>query len=277
MVDINTCAPNISTRTHWTCFTLNELKEIANAFNIYIEHNKTCKKSICPNLNIIRLENKSKSQLWKSIYNRLKPICKYESCWIDLDFIKQIDDLNLREKIKYFTFKPKMTKHLNKWLNTKDINAVLQQYQEVHKSFKFLGALPSDFYKIIKVKWTDLYKYHTIGIIFNLDDHTQSGSHWVSFLIDNKIKTIEYYDSVGDNPNANIQEFINKISKLFKHKYNVKINTIKHQYGNSECGVYAMYYIVQRLSGNSFKTITSNIIKDNEIKKFRKHFFIQLP
>ena len=57
----------------------------------------------------------------------------------------------------------------------------------------------------------------------------------------------------------------------------IKINNIKHQYGNSECGVYAMYYITQRLSGNNFEKITSNIIKDREIKKFRKHFFIQLP
>ena len=134
---------------------LNELKEIANAFNIYIKHNKTCKKSNCPNLNIIRLENKSKSQLWKYIYNRLEPICKYESCWIDLDFIKQIDDLNLREKIKYFTFKPKMNKNFNQWLNTKDINAVLQQYQEVYKSFKFLGGffLKSSTFSLISISF----------------------------------------------------------------------------------------------------------------------------
>lgn len=274
MVNNNICAPNISIKNHWTCFTLNELQEIANAFNIYIQKNKMCKKNKCISVHQIPIKNKTKSQLWKSIYNKLEPICKYEHCWIDLDFIKRIDDLDLREKIKYFTFKPKMNKHYNKWLNTKDINSVLQQYQEVYKSFKFLGALPSDFYKIIKLKWSDLYKYNTVAIVFNLDEHNETGSHWVSFLIDNRIKTIEYYDSVGDNPNKNIEEFIHKISKIFKNKYSIKINNIKHQHGNSECGVYAMYYITQRLSGNNFETITTNIIKDNEIKKFRKHFFI---
>ena len=167
-----------------------------------------------------------------------------------------------------------MNKHYNKWLNTKDINAVLQQYQEVYKTFNFLGALPSDFYKIVKIKWIYAYKYKKIGIVFNLDEHNKTGSHWVSFLIDNTLKSIEYYDSVGDKPNKNIEEFIHKISKLFKNKYTVKINNLKNQYGNSECGVYAMYYIIERLSGNSFEKITSNIIKDDEIKKFRKHFFI---
>ena len=274
MASKNICAPNISVKNHWTCFTLDELKEIANAFNIYIQNNKMCGKNTCVSKNQIPIENKTKLQLWKSIYNKLKPICKYENCWIDLDFIKQIDDLNLREKIKYLTFKPKMNKHYNKWLNTKDINAVLQQYQEVYKTFNFLGALPSDFYKIVKLKWSDLYKYKKIGIIFNLDEHNKTGSHWVSFLIDNTSKTIEYYDSVGDKPNKNIEEFIHKISKLFKNKYTVKINSVKNQYGDSECGVYAMYYIIERLSGNSFEKITSNIIKDDEIKKFRKHFFI---
>lgn len=268
------CAPNISIKNHWTCFTLNELKEIANAFNIYIQKNKMCKKNSCIPKSQIPIKNQTKSELWKSIYNKLSPICKYEHCWVDLDFIKKIDDLNLREKIKYFTFKPKMNKHYNKWLNTKDINAVLQQYQEVFKSFKFLGALPSDFYKIIKLNWSDLYKYRIISIVFNLDEHTETGSHWVSFLIDNKNKTIEYYDSVGDNPNKNIEEFITKISKIFRNKYSIKINNIKHQHGNSECGVYAMYYITQRLSGNNFETITNNVKKDDEIKKFRKHFFI---
>lgn len=275
MADKNICAPNISIKDHWSCFTLNELKKIAKAFNKYIRHNNICtSKNKCIPKRLIKIENQTKSQLWKSIYNRLEPICKYESCWIDLDFIKVIDDIDLREKIKYFTFKPKMSKNYNKWLNTKDINSVLQQYQEVDKSFNFLGALPSDFYKIIKFKWNDLHKYKKIGIIFNLDEHTQQGSHWVAFLIDNTSKTLEYFDSVGDVPNTNIQEFIDKISRIFLNKYNVKINNIKHQNGNSECGVYAMYYITQRLSGKNFETITRNVIKDNEIKKFRNHFFL---
>lgn len=272
----NKCAPNIlgSIKDHWTCFTLDELKEIALAFNIYIQSNKVCGNDICIPKKLIRISDKNKRQLWQSIYKRLEPICKYEQCWIDLDFIKRIGDPYLQDKIRFFTFKPKMNENSNMWLGTKDINAVLQQYQELYSDFKFLGALPSDFYKVIKVRWNDVYKYKYVGVIFNLDDHTKSGSHWVAFFVDNIKKTIEYYDSVGSPPNKNIKTFINKIAKVLGKQYIIKINDIQHQYKNSECGIYAMYYIINRLFGKDFESLTTNVIKDEQMKQFRKTFFI---
>lgn len=276
----NKCAPNIlgSIEDHWTCFTLDELREIALAFNIYIQRNKICgiidSNKVCIPEKLIKISNQTKRQLWTSIYRRLEPICKYEQCWVDLDFIKKIDDRYLQDKIRFFTFKPKMNGRLDSWLGTKDINAVLQQYQELDHDFKFLGALPSDFYKVTRVKWNDARKYKCLGIIFNLDDHTKSGSHWVAFFVDNVQKTIEYYDSVGSPPNKNIQTFINKIAKVLGKRYIIKINKIQHQYKNSECGIYAIYYIIRRLFGNDFETLTSTIINDEEMKQFRKIIFI---
>ena len=182
------CAPNVvNVEDHYTCFTFDELKQIALAFNIHIQKHKICDKSnnVCVPRKLIGIRNKTKKQLWTSIYKRLEKICPYESCWIDLDFIKSVDDEILRDKIRYFTFKPKMSKHINAWLSTSDINNVLQQYQELDHSFKFLGALPSDFYKVIKVDYSQIKNYKKIGVVLNLDDHTQKGSHWVSFLIDN--------------------------------------------------------------------------------------------
>lgn len=277
---INKCAPNISIENHWTCFNFDELKDIAIAFNTYIQKNKICqsKSKQCIPKRLIKIDNKTKRQLWLSIYNRLKPICKYEYCWIDLDFIKQIDDTYLQEKIKYFTFKPKMNQRTDKWLTTKDINNVLQQYQEFDPSFKFLGALPSDFYKITNVNYKDIYNYKKIGIVFNLDGYQQLGSHWVGFIIDNTNKSIEYYDSASKPPNKNIKTFINMILEFLKKDgkltYKLKINTVRHQYKNSECGVYAIYFIIQRLLGNTFEKITNKIIKDDEMKLFRSYIFL---
>jgi hypothetical protein len=267
------CAPNINSQDHYTCFTLEELKEIALAFNIYIQSNKLCDRKTCVPRQTINIRNKTKKQIWKSIHNRLKKICPYESCWVDLKFIKKISDPNLEEKIRYFTFKPKMSKHSDAWLSTTDINSVLQQYQELDHSFKFLGALPADFYKVIKVDYSQIPHYKRIGVVFNLDNHDQNGSHWTSFLIDNVSKTIEYFDSAGRQPNKNINGFINKIKKRLP-KYTVKINNIQHQLKNSECGVYAMYFIIQRLFGYTFEDIASNIINDPEMNKFRQNGFI---
>lgn len=280
------CAPNkglSDIADHYTCFEHNELKEIARIFNIYIQTNKLCPVSnskfnnansnYCIPTKLIDIDNKNKKELWYSIYTRLKPICKYEYCWLDLDFISLIKDPVLQEKIFYFTFKPKMTLKTDSWLNTQDINYILQQYQVFDKSFKFLGALPSDFYKIKKIKYSDILNHNKYGIVFNLDSHYQKGSHWVGFLVDNITKSIEYFDSGGNKPNKNINKFIKKIYKYLKKKgfnYTIKINNKKHQFKNSECGIYSTYFIIRRILGKSFEEISNNIILDDEMNDIRK-------
>ena len=236
------CSPNINVTNHYTCFEHDELKEIALALNIYIQKNKLClldkSTSKTCSTKIINIGKKTKKQLWYSIYNRLKIICPYEYCWVDLDFINNIKDRYLRDKIRDFTFKPKGPKTANSWLWTEDINRVLQQYGSIDKTFKFLGALPSDFYKITKMNWTNICNYNKFSIVFNLDNHKQSGSHWVAFLIDNKTKTIEYYDSIGNLPNTNINVFIKHVQN-FLHK-KCKINSI------FSCFCFCLYYFFQK-------------------------------
>jgi hypothetical protein len=273
------CSPNIhfNDSDHFTCFTTNELLNIAEAFNKAKRHNKL--KSI----RRIDIENEySKKELWNEIYKRLQNLCKYEYCWIDLKFIDSIPDKNLRQKIKFFTFKPKMTLNKYSWLSTNDINYVLQQYEKVDNNFKFIGALPSDFYKVISKNqlydiYNDIYNYVRIGLVFNLDTHDLNGSHWVALYIDNDLKTIEYFDSLGKAPNKYISKFIKMInSKLNKNsnkKYDNKINKIVHQTENSECGVYSIYFIIHRLFGNTFNELTMNVIKDKDMNKFRLNIF----
>ena len=275
------CSPNINVTNHYTCFEHDELKEIALALNIYIQKNKLClldkSTSKTCSTKIINIGKKTKKQLWYSIYNRLKIICPYEYCWVDLDFINNIKDRYLRDKIRDFTFKPKGPKTANSWLWTEDINRVLQQYGSIDKTFKFLGALPSDFYKLTKMNWTNICNYNKFSIVFNLDNHKQSGSHWVAFLIDNKTKTIEYYDSIGNLPNTNINVFIkhvqNFLHKKCKTKYEILYNTTKQQYENNECGMFAIHFIITRLLGKSFHDISNMKITDKDMNRFRKIVF----
>jgi hypothetical protein len=277
------CSPSVNIKDHYTCFEYDELKQIALAFNIYIQTNKVCptlrrgskKDKRCLPTSLIDIK-KSKKKLWYSIYNRLKYICPYEYCWIDLDFINNIKDKYLGEKLRYFTFKPKITRTMNSWLSTKDIDNVLQQYQDLDPTFKFLGALPSDFYNLTHVDYSKIFDHKRIGIVFNLDTHNEPGSHWVSFLIDNKKKTLEYYDSAGRTPNKNIQTFIDRVDSYLKQHnltYKTYYNTIKHQLQNNECGVYAIYFMIQRLLGKDFNEIIKNIVRDKEMNHFRQYIF----
>lgn len=269
----NFCAPNIDVTNHYTCFEEEELRQIATAFNRFIQDNKrVCNKRKCVPRKTINIQNKSKKELWYSIYNRLNKICDYEYCWVDQKFIDIITDKNLREKLKYFTFKPKGTTKRKSWLSTININQVVQQYQELDKTFEFLGALPSDFYTQLKVDYNMFKKYKRLAVIFNLDTHDQPGSHWVTLFIDNTIKTMEYFDSTGNSPNEHISKFIHILRKLLPN-YSFLVNKQVHQSKNSECGVYAIYYIVQRLLGNNFEKITSNIIKDEDMSLFRDVIF----
>jgi len=283
---MNYCSPNINTSDHFTCFSQEELVSIADAFNKYIKkydkHNNHSKHNK-NNLNLINLnENNTKQNLWNEIYNRLKNVCKYEYCWIDLKFVDSISDKNLRKKIKFFTFKPKMTMYQYSWLSTNDINYVLKQYEKLDKNFKFVGALPSDFYKIIPKKmlkdiYKDILNYSRIGFVFNLDKHNQSGSHWVALYIDHNSKTIEYFDSLGNTPNKYILKFIEsinvKISEKYNYNFKILINNITHQLENSECGIYSIYYIIHRLFGDSFDELSTFIIRDEKMNKFRNQIF----
>lgn len=297
-MDKTKCSPNIALQFNnsHTCFTLKELIKIAKLYNKWISNNKIiCHNNVCHNFNkfiefdYINKNNKKcgsinycnhaniKYTLWKDIYNKLYPLCNSdESCWTELDFLNQHDNMNekLLKKLKMFTFKPKKIYNKDNWLTTDDINNVLQQYEIIDNKFKFIGALPSDFYKIENINFTKFKKYKKIGIIFNLDGYKDPGSHWVSLFIDKEKRNIEYFDSTGIEPNDNIKYYIYQI--LFKKfpNYTFLQNKFKHQILDTECGVYSIYFIVYRLLGYSFEYITSNIIDDNTMKSFRKYIFI---
>lgn len=268
------CAPSIDVSSHYTCFDHNELVQIAKAFNKYIQNNKVCakQKGVCVPKKQISITGRDKKQLWDAIYNRLSKVCKYEYCWLDLGFVDTIDDADLRDKIKYFTFKPKTTKGRRSWLSTQNIKDVMIQYEKFDKTFKFVGALPSDFYKHVRVNYDDMHNYKNVGFVFNLDTHDMPGSHWVAFLIDNVTRTCEYFDSTGGGPNRHIKLFINKVmSHLPQHRY--LQNTIVHQTKNGECGVYSIYYLIQRLLGATFDQVVSRVIRDDDMNKFRNLIF----
>ena len=62
---MSVCSPNvdINIKDHYTCFEYDELKEIARAFNIYIQTKKVCassnsKQDFCIPTKLIDIENK---------------------------------------------------------------------------------------------------------------------------------------------------------------------------------------------------------------------------
>ena len=290
------CAPS-KTYTGRSCLTLESLKLIIESYN---KKSKECDK--------IKISD-NKEEMVKELEKKLSNKCDNQTCWLRLDIVQQLEDEVIKEDIIKNTFRPEGPKKKYEWLSTSDINDVVTQYQEKHQDFLFLGALPADFDElevlgISSLDFSELEqeKKHKIGIVINLDVHTQGGSHWVALYTDLKKGQIYYFDSFAKKPYIRTKKFINRIVKyIYKKKYNkefninafikkitsngetkylnklkdfdIRYNTVQHQFNNSECGVYSINFIVRLVGGESFDEITQNITKDNEMNKCRTKYF----
>ena len=228
----------------------------------------------------------SKETLWNRILQRMNKKCKSTD---QVCVIQQVST-NPSELIRD-NFKPKGPKRQYDWLSTSDINNVMYHYEKLYPTFTFMGAIPRDFFNILKqignaksVKKMSK-KSKKIGLVFNTDKHNQSGSHWLAVFIDfeNDPITIEHFDSVGSPPMRDINKFLTTIKNrinddnlLGQNKTaTILINKKQHQRGNNDCGVYSLHYIIERLKGRTFDDITQTVIRDSEMNKRRLIYFRQ--
>jgi hypothetical protein len=254
------CSPSVKNATY-TCFNINALRKIASAYN----------KKYNDKINL----SLSKKELWNAIRERLSSKCgDDETCWLDYDIAKRETQFH----------KPRSPKGQWTWLSTVDINQVMRQYEEAYKGFVFFGPLPIDFISIrTELNSIDLGNLvkkgvKSIGIIFNLDPHYKSGSHWTALYINIEQMIIGYFDSYAVCPYPKeINRLINSLNKsavkVFGKKFLIKCNKIQHQIENTECGVYSMHFIIESLKGRSFEDITKRIILDDEMNKYRSVYF----
>ena len=291
------CAPSKKFEQN-SCFDIKGLKEIATAFNTYV-HMKIIKGK-----KVITITN-NKDEMLQQIDDRLKDICDDQLCWLEQDFIKVIEH-DKREELVDNTFRPDGPKGRFTWLSTVDINAVIDQYK-FHKNFKFLGTVPMDFatlpaLKIQNLNLDELYNNGVckLGMVINTDEHYKSGQHWIALYADLSKKQIYFSDSYARVPEKRIRNFVAKIAIWMAKKYNnytepptatfmmentknnieslpgidIRYNQTRHQYKNSECGIYSMHFVLWLLEGNTFDKYSSTQITDDEINTFREKFFV---
>jgi Ulp1 family protease len=117
-----------------------------------------------------------------------------------------------------------------------------------------------------------------IGISFNTDPHDKSGEHWVSMFINLKKKEIFYYDSAGDKIPAQIKRFVDRVIEQAKQN-NVVLKfdqnyPVSHQYKNTECGIYSIFFLVHMLEDKVTKDyLKTHVIKDEYVETFRNIYF----
>ena len=284
------CNPTVQGKTvvKDSCFTVDTIQKIKDAYNNTHPDNKITINE--PYL------------LWHELKMRIRN-CESEDCWLE-----KIGDKKLEKEIDRLSFAPyhpkEWKKNPDEWLSNYDILEVLEQYQEKYKNFKFIGPSPIDFDSKDKEKkdkcvWEELCNFSLrrldkridkIGIVFNLDKHDEPGSHWVSLFIDLKHNFIFYFDSAGDKIPAEVDALVKRISKessamnpSIKFRF-IENHPFSHQNGNTECGMYALFFIIglltQKIDGKEYENIddvikifTSKRIRDKHVFNYRKIYF----
>ena len=177
------------------------------------------------------------------------------------------------------------------WLDSTNIEACLNQWEESNPGFEFMGPFPIDFaaadpYKRgpqgekkclmtemcgLRVQDAIANGTKSIGIVYNLDPHYKSGSHWVANYIDIPGKSCYYFDSYGMAPPKQIATFMKWVTT--QGITNLFYNARRLQYKNTECGVYCIYFIIRMLLGDPFKTFTNRDPTDDEMLSARHQLF----
>ena len=117
-----------------------------------------------------------------------------------------------------------------------------------------------------------------MGIIFNTDPHTEDGEHWVAVYMDLNKGKIYYFDSYGEKIPGQIDKFADTVIKqansMGRNKFKKYVSKKRHQFSESECGMYCLYFIVEMLKGKPFSKFNGKKkINDKYMIKLRKLWF----
>jgi hypothetical protein len=263
---------------HFTCYTNKDLIYLRDHWNARHPDSK--------------INSNSPKEIHNKLTEYLKDICNNEACWL-----KQKTIFGHLESELSDSFAPESPdewkKNPNEWLSSTDIIKVMKQYEKAYKCFDFIGPTPINFNtrKLYgECVWEELCNFNLeklikkgitkIGVIFNTDPDYKPGQHWISMFINIKKKTIFFFDSTGDPAPKEVKELIKKIIEQGNNlpkpiKFKVDSNEgVEHQYGNTECGIYSIFFIVHMLEDKLTEHyLKTHILKDEYIEKFRHIYF----
>jgi hypothetical protein len=221
-----------------------------------------------------------------------KTKCKGERCLIKKS---AMDPKKKKEVLKKY-FRPEMPEEWKRdpdqWLDSNNIADVMKQYEEVYPEFKFYGTNPIDFAapdpydpsaaaknkclqdEICKLNLKELASQGKtkLGFVYNLDPSNKGGSHWIASFTDIPAHRTYYFDSYGMKPPPQIARFMRSLT-LQDPSMKLAFNARRFQYGETECGMYSLYFLIRMLAGDDFKAFCRRAPRDGEMLLLRHWLF----
>jgi hypothetical protein len=158
------------------------------------------------------------------------------------------------------------------WLSSDDIEKLEKKFERLFANYEHIGTFPIDFDArsetgqclVSALCSMDIEKLAKegktqIGIVFNTDVSTGPGEHWVAVFCDIRPELqyprFTYFDSYAQHPEKQIKKLMKrwkiKWDALRKHEQPMQLtyNKTRHQYKDSQCGTYCLYFHYCCLTG----------------------------
>ncbi len=200
------------------------------------------------------IEKGDSEQVWDSLQSRLRAKCKTGRA-----------ECIVASLLKRPKAPSDWALNRYEWLSSDDIDAIEKNYQEVFSDYFYVGTVPIDFdlknetrqclvSALCAMKLPELYKKgkQRIGIVINTDPHDGPGQHWVAVFCDIRPELeyprFTYFDSYAMHPEPEIRKLMKRWKEQWDatgiHKKPMKLtyNKTRHQYKDSECGMYCLYF-----------------------------------
>lgn len=200
----------------------------------------------------IPIQKGAMKTVWKQLRKRLHEKCKTNEC--------VITSMMEKPSAPY-----SWASNTREWLSSIDIDKIESQYTKLFSDYYYVGTLPIDFDKhsrtgtclvssLCSMDIQALYRkgYHKIGIVFNTDVSTGPGQHWISVFCDIspelEYPRITYFDSYAKKPEPEIQRLMSRWKEhwdktgIHSKPMETTYNSTRHQFQDSECGMYCLYF-----------------------------------
>ena len=128
--------------------------------------------------------------------------------------------------------------------------------------------------KILGIQFKGVYSYDSVfpiskkfpyGFVINTDPYGKPGKHWQAIWVPNK-NTAEFFDSFGDKPKKNVENFLKKFKNTKKNSKKLQDNY------ESSCGPYVLYFLIRRSLGVTNENIINSLANRRYNDAFVKLF-----